>query len=470
MSAAECVQAGGFTARLSGALAARFDLDADTIASGRAALWVLGIRCVGAVVAYALQVVMARLLGPSEYGTFALVWIWVLLLGHLSPLGFSQVVCRYLPFYHARREMALLRGFMLTGPLLVLGFAVATAVLGCAAVFMAGAHLTPAQQWVFAAGLCMVPLVAIHDVSENTARAFHWPILAIAPAYILRPALTLIGLVALVAIGMKADAWTAVAVTFAAILAGFVVQAGIVVYRLRSVVPRGPLSMRLPEWMKSALPLVFVDGTHLIFTNADVLILSLFVEPEAIAVYYAASRILQLVAFGQYAAAAATAPRFSALAGLGDMARLGRLARYTMAFNVIVSAVAAALVFWTAPMLLGIFGDGFENGANILVILVCGMLVQAAAGPGEDVLNMLGHQRACAASFVGTLVLNIALNFALIPVFGMTGAALATALSVAARSFVLSFLVKRRIGLDIALLPPLRAAGPAAAKHPTGRS
>jgi O-antigen/teichoic acid export membrane protein len=177
--------------------------------------------------------------------------------------------------------------------------------------------------------------------------------------------------------------------------------------------------------------------------------LSFFVEPEAIAIYYAASRILQLVAFGQYATTAATAQRFSTLAATGDMARLRALAQHATWFNVVVSTAAAIVVFWAAPSLLSLFGAGFESGATVLTILVAGLILQAAAGPGEDILNMLGHQRACAATFVVSLALNVALNLALIPYFGLIGAALATTISVGARSFALSWVVKSRLGMNI---------------------
>jgi O-antigen/teichoic acid export membrane protein len=68
---------------------------------------------------------------------------------------------------------------------------------------------------------------------------------------------------------------------------------------------------------------------------------------------------------------------------------------------------------------------------------------------------MLGHQRACAATFVVSLVLNIVLNLALIPQFGLIGAALATTISVGARSFALSWMVRSRLGMNIVLGIPL---------------
>lgn len=440
--------------RLMRALATRFDIDDEALASGRAALQVLTIRCAGAAIAYGSQVALARLLGVSEFGTYALVWVWVLVLGHLSPLGFSQLVCRYVPFYHARGDAPLVRGFLSAGTVIVCGASIALALLGGAVLWLIRPHLSDAQLWAFAMGLGLVPLIALQDLAENTARAFNWPVLAIAPPFILRPALIALGVAALVWMGGPVEAWLAVGSTLAAVLLGLLLQAALVVARAHALIGPSGQTWCVREWFRTALPLVFVDGTHLIFSNVDILILSFFAGPETVAIYFAASRILQLVAFGQYAATAATAQRFSAYDSLGDKARLRKLARYTTIFNVVVSAAAAVVVFWAAPLLLGMFGKGFDSGADILTILVVGLVIQAAAGPGEDLLNMLGQQRACAAAFFAALILNVALNLALIPIYGALGAAIATTLATGVRSFALAWLVKSRLGLDILIFLP----------------
>ena len=71
-------------------LRARIGSDEESQQSAFAALKVLIIRCAGAALAYASQVLLARVLGQTDYGIFALVWVWILVLGHLSPLGFAR--------------------------------------------------------------------------------------------------------------------------------------------------------------------------------------------------------------------------------------------------------------------------------------------------------------------------------------------------------------------------------------------
>lgn len=437
----------------------RFGTDRQARESAIAALKVIIIRCAGAAIAYATQVLLSRLLGQSDYGVFTLVWVWIIVLGHITPAGFAQAACRFLPHYHARNENDLLQGFLRTGALIVGACAISTALAGGVILWFAGASFENAYTLPFALALLVIPLFALQDYVENIARSFNWTVLAIAPPYIIRHGLIACGVIGSFMLDIPMSAALAIAVTFCAALVSLLVQTGFVWWRLKKLIPRTPRKNRTREWVRTALPLIFVDGTVMLFSNADILILSLFVEPATIALYFAASRILQLIAFVQYAATAATAQQFSALNAVDDAEALSSLARSTTRFTFIISLGAVLVTYPLAPFLLSLFGSGFGEAMPILTILMFGLLVQAFAGPGEDLLKMLGHERACAASSIVALVLNVTLNFALIPVFGAVGAAIATVLSLSFQSLTLAWLVRQRLGLSILFsLPPREAA------------
>lgn len=435
-------------------LLARAGAEGESLASGFAAIKVLIIRCTGAAIAYATQVILARTLGQTEYGIFALVWVWIVVLGHLSPLGISQIVCRYVPHFFARGEDDLLRGFLSSSTQFIALFSGLACVIGAVILWLAEPLINTIYTLPFVLALLVFPLIAIQDYVENLARAFSWPLLAIAPPYVVRHGLIGLGMIGAVVLGAPGTAWMAICVTFGATLISTSGQAILVFRKIRKLVPKGDKTVRKREWLKTALPFIFVDGTNILFSNADILILSLFVEPSAIAVYFAASRIIQLVAFVPYAATAATAQRFSALNAVGDHAGLRKLARHTTRFTFIVASGAAGFIYLIAPFLLDMFGAGFSYAMPVLLALMVGMMVQTFAGPGEDLLTMLGHERICASSAAAALILNIILNLLLIPIYGVLGAAIASAVSIGLRSLVLTWLVKQRLDIDIILSLP----------------
>ena len=68
--------------------------DPDASRAQRMALTVFAIRVLGAVLAYVMQVILARLMGGHEYGIYVVVWTLVVVLGIFAPLGFSSSVLR----------------------------------------------------------------------------------------------------------------------------------------------------------------------------------------------------------------------------------------------------------------------------------------------------------------------------------------------------------------------------------------
>ena len=206
------------------------------------------------------------------------------------------------------------------------------------------------------------------------------------------------------------------------------------------------------EWTTATLPIGFADWTLVLFGFVDVLLVGLFLPTGEVGVYFAATRLLQFVVFAQYAATAATAPRFAKARTRGDDAGLRQLIRGTVRLTALASLGIGAGLLMAAPWLLAMFGSGFGASLGVLAILVCGVIVQSAFGPAEDLLNMLGAERTCALVSLGALVLAVALNLALLPPYGVMGAAAAMAFAMASRGWALALAANVRLGLPTHLL------------------
>jgi O-antigen/teichoic acid export membrane protein len=102
------------------------------------------------------------------------------------------------------------------------------------------------------------------------------------------------------------------------------------------------------------------------------------------------------------------------------------------------------------------FGHGFTDAYPLMFILAIGVLARAAVGPSETILNMLGHQRACAASLATAAVVCLVLNFALIPTWGIYGASIATATALVTAASLNWYAARRLLGIDLFVLTNLR--------------
>jgi O-antigen/teichoic acid export membrane protein len=99
--------------------------------------------------------------------------------------------------------------------------------------------------------------------------------------------------------------------------------------------------------------------------------------------------------------------------------------------------------------LLWLFGPQFVIGYDIMFVAAIGLVVRAAIGPVERLLNMLGHQHVCALAYALSFVMNVVLCIALVPRFGGHGAAAATSVSLVFETILLFAIVRRRLGLNV---------------------
>jgi O-antigen/teichoic acid export membrane protein len=414
--------------------------------TGRSAVGVFGLRIAGAALAYLAQVLLARLMGRADYGIFATVWVVTTILGHLSLLGLGQAACRFIPDHQAKGEQALARGFIA----LLIGVSVGLAgVIGAVGAVLLASPQPPVGPGYAAPLLlaCLVlPLFAFQDALEGIARGHHWSALAIGPPYVLRQAFLILAMAAAVTAGVAPTPTAAVGCMLAATAAASVVQAMALARRFRLLGPGG-LAFAPGRWIRAALPMALVDLSAVGLSFADVVIVALFQPPEVVALYFAATRIAQLAQFVPYAASAVSAQRFAEARAKGDEATLRALARRAGRLTALATASMGLALAVTAPILLGIFGPGFQAATPMLLILIGGLVVQASFGPAEDLLVMLGRERQPAAVACATLALVIGLLFALVPTFGPIGAAAAMATAAVARGASLAALAWRSLGI-----------------------
>jgi O-antigen/teichoic acid export membrane protein len=211
--------------------------------------------------------------------------------------------------------------------------------------------------------------------------------------------------------------------------------------------------------VRGSAPFAVLYGAQHLSSFADVVVLSFFVSPAEIAIYFAATRIIQVVNLVPYAATVGTAHLFSAAHTRGDHDELQRLCRYVAATTLLIAAIALTIMVTAGHTMLNMFGHGFGAGYVPLVILAAGVLARVAAGPAEDMLNMTGHGDVSASTYLAIVVVNVLLAMALVVPFGLNGAAVASAISLALRALWLSLAVWRRLRVRTSILAILFFGG-----------
>ncbi|GAA4120504.1 lipopolysaccharide biosynthesis protein [Aminobacter aganoensis] len=425
--------------------------------AGRMSLIAFAVRIVSAAIAFVSQVLLARWMGGFEYGIFVLVWVSMVIVGSLSCFGFHTSVIRFIPEYREKGMLAELRGVLFASRLFVLIASTVIAASGMAGVWFFSGRIESYYVVPFFLGMFCLPMLALSDVLQGLARANSWAFSALVPTYIVRPVLILVFMAAALLAGFAPTAETAVLASIAATYVTTIAQFARVASRADKRVPAGPRSIQLNYWLKISLPIFLVESFFFLLTNADVLMVGFYMEPDRVAVYFATVKTLALVHFVYFAVKAGVAQRYAQIAH-GEPEKLAGFARETVSWTFWPSLAMGLLVLLLGEPLLGMFGPGFDAGYPLLFLLVAAVVARSAVGPCESLLTMSGHQNVCAMVYAATLALNIGLNVALIPTLGLWGAAIATSAAMIFEATALSFTVWRKLGIVMVLFIPVRSA------------
>lgn len=406
------------------------------------------LKVAHALLTLAVAIFLARELGPEGYGIYAFAFALVSLLAIPSQIGLPTLVVREVARYQLKAEWGYLRGLLSRAN---------QAVLALSILFMLGAALVAwfladvvdeTELETFAWALLLVPLVALGNLRGAALRGLRKVVQGQLPEMLLRPALLLLFVGVTFALGGLTPSNAMALHVLAAILA---FGAGVVML-LRAIPPQmhtASPAFETNAWIRSILPLSLISGMQVINSQTDIVMLGLLATNEDVGIYRIAIQGATLVSFSIAAINTVIAPQISRLYHSGDMTKLQRMVTLSARAILLTSLpLAAVLIFFGEPILGLVFGKEYSEGHVALAILCAGQLVNAVMGSVGYLLNMTGHEKDTAKGLMVAALSNIVLNLALIPLFGMEGAAVATAFSLAVWNILLYRQVKRRIGID----------------------
>ncbi len=412
---------------------------------GGDAILSFGVRIGGSLVTFLSQLVIARWMGLVEFGIFSNAWVWVTLAGTLVQLGMASSTTRFAAGALERQDRAGVKGIVIFSQLAVLAISLLATALIATLVSSAAIGLTGGQKEALLIGCLCIPIFAQVDIGKGIARADGPAWLAYLPSFMLRPVLFLATLGAFQALGLPINAPTAIWAMLVALLLTWAVQWAVIRHHLGPTL-QGPPRYEPRAWLGGSWAIVAVDGYFMLVTSIDVMLVNAISGPEAGGAFYAASRLAALVSYVMFAISAISSAQLARLHAAGRHDELTALVKKFVIWSFWPTLLAALLMAAGAPLALGLFGPDFVSASPLLMILLVGLVVQAAAGPTKFLLLMTGEQNHLALALSGCAALAIVLDFLLIMHLGSLGAAIGTTVTICLATIAMVWLVRRRLG------------------------
>jgi O-antigen/teichoic acid export membrane protein len=177
---------------------------------------------------------------------------------------------------------------------------------------------------------------------------------------------------------------------------------------------------------------IFLTSTGFtVFATADTILIGYFLTNADVGVYRVAYQLSTAALFASLALNTVLFPTMSRWSSDGDLGSVSTALSRAFSFSLLLAVpVITGGILLSRPLLYYLYGSEFSTGSSTLVILLLVQISIIFANLQTTSLNALDQPK---KSFITTslaAVLNIVLNVAFIPFFGILGAALATLLSV----------------------------------------
>lgn len=408
-------------------------------------------RTVGMVTSFLLTIIFARILGSHDFGIFTLASTCILVATVIGRFGLENALLKFASasvtkqkwnevaaIFRLSINFALATSAIITAALLILAPVLAIEVFGEAQLIYPIRILS----------LTVVPstLVILHGeifkaFKNSSAASFLQSTLPPAAMFA-----TLAIAVVMVGTDLAASdiAWVSVGAAFGTILTAILFKRNFIP-QIRS--RRGEFnSARL---LHTSIPLFWIALMGLVLGATDTIMLGIWTPPEQVALYSAAAKLASLVSFPLVAVNTIAAPMLAGLYASGDLRAVNSVVRTAVIITLALS-VPVSLLYWLWPGLpLMLFGQAFLPASGALILLTMGQFVNAATGPVGNLLMMTGHEKLMRNNIACAALLNTVLNALLIPEFGITGAAIATALCLGIMNLISLYLVRRFVGVSL---------------------
>ena len=411
----------------------------------------LGIKAGHAMLAFAVAVVLARTLGPEGYGVYSFALAIIMLTAIPAQVGVPQLVVRETAKAQANGNYGLMRGLWRWGNVAVALFSALALAVVAGILWFTDVGGDGARVATLTIGIALIPVIALANVRGACLRGLRKVVQGQLPESIIRPALLLF-------LVLVWGTWFVEDELTPQMAMGFYVVAAVLAFIIGAWLLRRSRPAELGErptaeyqssaWRKAVIPLGMITGLQLINNYADLIILGIFRTDEEVGIYRAAFQFSMLVTFIMIAINQVVQPYFAKMHEIGDFLRMRKLLDNASKLTLFLTLpIVVIFVFFNELLLVSIFGPDYISGGLALAILVTGSFAKSVFGYGHAVLMMAGYEREVLRFVVWSGLANVLINLILVPILGIEGAAVGTAVTMGCLFVVLFLKAKKMIGL-----------------------
>ncbi|NET58676.1 MAG: flippase [Symploca sp. SIO2E6] len=401
--------------------------------------WLFADRILRLGVGVIVVALIARYLGPQQFGLLSYAGSLVALFRIFATLGLDRIVIRELVHEPASQKE-------------ILGTALILKLLGSTLAWLLAISTILLIRPDETLSHYLVAIIAAGTIFETFDAIdfwFQWQIKSKYTVLAKNTAFIIVTCLRIILISIQASViFVALAMSIELMLGAI----GLVIayqFNRQTLLAWRPSFGRAKSLLQESWPLIIAGVAIMIYLRIDQVMLGQMVGDEAVGIYAVTTRISSIWYFIPIGIVSSVAPSITEAKRSSETLYYSRLQKLLNLMAVLAYSIAIPMTFLAKPILVLMFGDDYASGGRVLVILVwTGMFWFLGICKSQIWIINEGRTRYNLVEKSIGAVVNILLNFWLIPIYQEMGAAIATLISYAFVDYLMCF-----------IYPPARIVG-----------
>ena len=395
---------------------------------------------IGMLLGFVSRIIIVRYITQSEYGIFSLALVLMSIFVTISTLGLQQGSTRYIAYFRGKKEEGKARGVISSSiKIALIASIIFSLILFLSSdiistnIFHSSELSTPLK--IFSAA---IPFTVLIGIFTSFFRGFDRVEPNVYFQNILRSIIYISFLAGVILLGLS---FLGVLYAYLASLA--ITCIAFAIYTIKKLPLPTPsvkegadantataINPIGKELLLFSLPLLAVAILGMIMNWTDTLMLGYFKTADVVGLYNGALPLAHLIPIALTSAGFIYVPIISGLYSKKMMEEIGKTYQVLTKWIFSVTIPLFFILFlFPETVLNSLFGVNYIQAAPALRILAVGFMFHAFLGLNGLSLLVMGETRFLMLNSLSGAISNIVLNAALIPTFGIVGAAFASLLS-----------------------------------------
>jgi O-antigen/teichoic acid export membrane protein len=390
----------------------------------KTALKSLALKSSGAGLNFIVGIIIARLLGVSDFGIYSLVLTFFTMLGMLSNLGMASYYTRETAILISKGRVSEVFNLTRSAEQLIKYTTVALVLIGLVTVHTSvlGVSWNSMNIYGWFMAILIIPFFSLNVIRAAILRGMDKIILADTPDIFIKPFFVII----LIGFGVFVNYdHTPSSIIIIQSLA-FILVFTIATVNLRTNLTDRTTQHDTPShnnFNRNTVVFFVISFLTILQAQLPFYMTGYFLGHESAGLFQACLQLVNVLVIGLTAVNSPLQPKVAAAWSQGDKVKVQKLITESVRIASTISVVFFTIIYLSSEHILSLYGKEFIIAGTALKLLLVGQLINAFCGPCALLLIMINRQEIVLKGFFGSIIIGLALGVWLIPSYGIEGAA-----------------------------------------------